>query len=154
MTFLRLDGGMAIALDRIAKISDWPDRKGLHTVITTDDREFLVTAHTASNTVISMVAADAWECLTVITDDDRRPADLFIQPILAWGLNLFGDVLQITPDELKPEDMEPFALRKTGCQTIYVPYQGVFNDPKAWLSDLRKDFDQAQAKKASRAPSV
>ena len=77
-----------------------------------------------------------WECLTPIKDEGR--IEICVQPVLAWGLNVFGHAVPITPDEMHGVYGQ-YGLRRGTAGRVYVDgYIGGFADAEAWLAFLRE----------------
>jgi hypothetical protein len=146
-TFIETLTGEYLPIDRIASIGEKTDQDGdvhfrthFHRVQTIDGKEHKIWAPTMASHVVSMTPADGWECLIPrCTYDDSITID--VVPVLAWGSNLLGERLCITPDGMIvplsiDEPLDPWGFRKVGTAKVYVPGWGTSDDEQAFLNHL------------------
>ena len=88
--------------------------------------------------LLSIIAAqDGWECISAFATDD---GDLIpvIEPVIAFGLNVFGVTVPVTPGA--PSGVTgDYVLRKVGQKPVYGTEGSWPGGLEDWLESLSED---------------
>ena len=136
MIYISTNDGTDLALHQIASIARTSAGYEIHTI---DGHCYKTTAGRVERPLITIIRVEGWEQLTYCHGKGHRPESLGVQPVIALGLTVHGEVRSITPLDACWED-ESHGLRKTGDPTVYA-YDAIYAD--AWLAEQQADFDQS-----------
>jgi hypothetical protein len=109
-----------VPVARIAVIGDKTDRDGdlhfetsFHRVQTIDGERYKIASHTMARHVVTTipVPAGSWECLVPVYIIDEIVDRIQAYPVMAWAINLLGEIRPIVPDTMAVEPGK-FGLRK------------------------------------------
>lgn len=75
-----------------------------------------------------------WECITPYMDEDETLAAA-IEPVIAFGLNVFGAIVPVTPGAPSGVSSE-YVLRKPGQAAVYGASGSWFGGVDEWLDSL------------------
>jgi hypothetical protein len=132
-----------IAVNQIVRVSPSLHRHGRCTVHTADGDVHEVYREFLERLLVAIIPAEGWEHVSYCHGKNNRPDELWITPLIAWGLKVHGDIRPVTPLDAGWED-ESSAVRRRGDPTTYT-YYTVYPSAEEWLAEQQRDFDQTHA---------
>lgn len=133
-TFVRTDRGY-FNLSKVDKI-EWV-RGGTYRLWCGEDSG---EADKIEPSLVSLATCEGqWECLIPVAADPEMnmPASFSAEPVIAWGLTLFGNTVPVTMFD--PHGVEGYyAVRRKGEDEVRSNFGDTFPSGYAWLEDLNK----------------
>lgn len=132
-------GNMVLPVSEIAGI--YVDEKNGEATVTRKSGSVVTLNLSYAETIlVGFTASSGWELITGIMPDKDHPKwEAFADPIIGWGLTLFGEIAPVTAGEMSPVTMHgKVGLRRHGLPEIYIPFDQTFANEEAWLESFNK----------------